>query len=329
MKKVWIPLLLLVLLTGCAPKKQVFQVVYLDVFDTVTTIRGYDTSQQAFNEKANAVHRELQEYHRLFDIYHECPGGVSEINRQAGVAAVPVDERVMALLLDCREYYQLTGGNVNAAMGSVLRLWHEARELGMENPELAAVPDWDALTAAAEHIDFDNVILDADAGTIFLCDPLQQLDVGAIAKGWTAQQVSQLLPEGFLLNLGGNICARGSKPDGSSWVIGIQDPDNAAQNLCTVGLADTCAVTSGDYQRYFIADGQVYHHIIDPETLFPAGYWRSVTVLCPDSGLADCLSTALFLLPLEEGTALAEQCSAQVMWVNAAGEVFRTEGFGK
>jgi thiamine biosynthesis lipoprotein len=86
-------------------------------------------------------------------------------------------------------------------------------------------------------------------------------------------------------------------------------------------------VTSGDYQRCYMVDGKIYHHIIDPDTLYPGTHWRSVTIVCDDSGLADALSTALFLLPYEEGLALAERCGAEALWVNEAGEKFYTPGF--
>ena len=327
MKKLLMPLLLLLLLGGCSAKKQVYQTVYLDVFDTVTTIRGYDVSEEAFREKAEAVHAELQQYHALFDIYHDAPMGIYAINSNAGVSPVRVDDRVMALLSDCREYYELTGGRVNIAMGSVLRLWHEAREAGLNDPDNARLPDREQLELAAEHVSFDTVLLDEANGTVFLTDPEQRLDVGAVAKGWTAQQVSRLLPEGYLLNLGGNVCALGSKPDGSKWVIGVQSPENPDSYLCTVGLQSTSLVTSGDYQRYYTVEGRRYHHIIDPDTLMPSEFWRSVTILCPDSGLADCLSTALFLMPLEEGRELAMQCGAEVMWVDTQDRIFYTDGF--
>ena len=327
MKKLLMPLLLLLLLGGCSAKKQVYQTVYLDVFDTVTTIRGYDVSEEAFREKAEAVHDALQQYHALFDIYHDAPMGIYAINSNAGVSPVRVDDRVMALLSDCREYYELTGGRVNIAMGSVLRLWHEAREGGLNDPDNARLPDREQLELAAEHVSFDTVLLDEANGTVFLTDPEQRLDVGAVAKGWTAQQVSRLLPEGYLLNLGGNVCALGSKPDGSKWVIGVQSPENPDSYLCTVGLQSTSLVTSGDYQRYYTVEGRRYHHIIDPDTLMPSEFWRSVSILCPDSGLADCLSTALFLMPLEEGRELAMQCGAEVMWVDTQNRFFQTDGF--
>lgn len=328
MLKKMIPLLLLLLLlSGCGEEKQVYQTVFLDVFDTVTTLRGYETSEEAFQERAEQVHLALLEYHRLFDIYHDWPGGLKEVNDSAGLSPVKVDGPVLELLLDCREDYEKTGGRVNVAMGSVLSVWHQAREAGLNDPEHAALPDMEALQEAANHTSFDTVLLDEEAGTVYLADPEQRLDVGAIAKGWSAQRVSQLLPEGYMLNVGGNVCTRGAKPGGEKWNIAVQSPNVGEDNLCVVSIAGQSLVTSGDYQRSYTVDGKSYHHIIDPDTLMPSVYWRSVSILCEDSGLADCLSTALFLLPLEEGRALAEQCGAEAMWVDADMNITQTPGF--
>lgn len=329
MVKKIIPLLLvLVLLSGCGEKeKQVYQTVFLDVFDTVTTLRGYEESEQAFQQRAEQVHQALQEYHKLFDIYNDYPGGLKQVNDNAGLSPVQVDRAVLDLLKDCRDYYELTQGRVNVAMGSVLYLWHEAREAGLNDPEHAALPEMEKLKEAAKHTSFDTVLLDEQAGTVFLSDPSQRLDVGAVAKGWTAQRVSQLLPEGYMLNVGGNVCTRGVKPGGGKWNIAVQSPNAGEDNLCVVSLAGQSLVTSGDYQRSYTVDGKSYHHIIDPDTLMPSEYWRSVTILCDDSGLADCLSTALFLLPLEEGKALAEQYNVEVMWVDADMNITQTPGF--
>ena len=329
MVKKIIPLLLvLVLLSGCGEKeKQVYQTVFLDVFDTVTTLRGYEESEQAFQQRAEQVHQALQEYHKLFDIYNDYPGGLKQVNDNAGLSPVQVDRAVLDLLKDCRDYYELTQGRVNVAMGSVLYLWHEAREAGLNDPEHAALPEMEKLKEAAKHTSFDTVLLDEQAGTVFLSDPSQRLDVGAVAKGWTAQRVSQLLPEGYMLNLGGNVCTRGVKPGGGKWNIAVQSPNAGEDNLCVVSLAGQSLVTSGDYQRSYTVDGKRYHHIIDPDTLMPSEYWRSVSILCDDSGLADCLSTALFLLPLEEGKALAEQYNVEVMWVDADMNITQTPGF--
>ena len=154
-----------------------------------------------------------------------------------------------------------------------------------------------------------------------------RLDVGAVAKGWAVQRVAEESPTGLLISVGGNVCATGPKDEtGTPWVVGINDPDGG-EYLHTIYNADASVVTSGDYQRYFVVDGKPYHHIIDPDTRMPGSLWRSVTIVCGDSGLADALSTALFLLPLEEGQALAEKCGAEVLWMDTTGELFYTPGF--
>ena len=127
--------------------------------------------------------------------------------------------------------------------------------------------------------------------------------------------------------MGGNVCATGPKDeDGTPWVVGVNDPDGG-NYLHTIYVTGGSVVTSGDYQRCYMVDGKLYHHIIDPDTRMPAAYWRSVTILCDDSGLADALSTALFLLPLEEGQRLLEKTGAEAMWVDAGGNQYYSPGF--
>ena len=173
---------------------------------------------------------------------------------------------------------------------------------------------------------FDCVILDEANSTVQITDPQLRLDVGAVAKGWATQRVAEQAPTGMLISVGGNVCATGPKGENTPWVIGIQDPDGEG-NLHTVYLTEGSVVTSGDYQRAYIVDGKAYHHIIDPDTRMPGGDFRSVTVIGGDSGLADALSTALFLLPLEEGKVLAQQCNVHAFWVDAQGNEYMTPGF--
>lgn len=328
-KMLALSLCILLLLSGCGKKSQKYQNTYWGVFDTATQITGYALTQAEFDRQAQQVFDQLYEYHQLFDIYNDYPGlnNLKTVNDQAGITPVQVAPAIVELLLDCRAYYEATDGVVNVAMGSVLRLWHQARMAAREDPENAALPDQLALQEAAKHTDWESVIIDAQASTVYLSDPAMSLDVGAVAKGWATQKVAEAAPEHMLLSVGGNICATGPKPDGNAWNIGIQDPDDTQSYLQTVNLFSGCAVTSGDYQRRYTVDGVDYHHIIDPQTLYPATAWQSVTVLCADGGLADVLSTALFLLPLEEGKALALSYQAEAMWVDAQGYIYKTDGF--
>ena len=325
-------LILPMLLYGCAgageAQKQ-YSATFLTVFDTVTTIVGRDTSEAAFTEKTQAIHDELLHYHQLFDIYHEYEGlnNLKTVNDHPG-EAIAVDKAVIDLLNDCKSYYELTNGRVNAAMGSVLQLWHEAREDGLNDIANAYLPDRDALTEAAKHTDWEKVVIDEKSSTVTILDPMLRLDVGAIAKGWSVQRAAENAPGGLLISVGGNVCATGPKDEsGTPWVVGVQDPDGGEQYLHTLYLTKGSMVTSGDYQRAYLVDGKIYHHIIDPDTLYPGKLWRAVTVVCPDSGLADALSTALFLLPQDAGQKLLDACESTAMWVDAEGNIYYSTGF--
>lgn len=326
--------LVLTILSGCSaavPKTEntIYEATFLTLFDTVTTIKGASVSKEAFSETVQVIHDELLFYHQLFDVYNDYDGvnNLKTINDAAGKNPVVVDNAIVELLLDCKYYYELTSGKVNVAMGSVLQLWHVARTDGINNPSSARLPDFSALQAAAEHTDFDAVIIDEAQSSVFITDPAVRLDVGAVAKGWSAQRVAESAPSGLLLSIGGNVCATGPKDNnGTQWVVGINDP-NGGNYLHTLYVSGGSIVTSGDYQRCYAVDGKLYHHIIDPTTLYPSTYWRSVTILCDDSGLADALSTALFLLPLEDGQKLLGSVDAEAMWVDAEENRYYSSGF--
>ena len=334
MKQLIALLLAVVLLSGCAvPAAEnqpvIYEASFLNLFDTITTIKGAAESKDAFSAVSQQIHDELLHYHQLFDIYHDYENitNLKAVNDQAGIAPVVVDQVVIDFLKDCRSYYDLTGGRVNVAMGSVLHLWHEARNDGINDIGNAKLPDMAALKEAANHISFDSILIDEENSTVFITDPDVRLDVGAIAKGWAAQRAAENAPAGLLLSVGGNVCATGPKlEDGTPWVIGVQNPDSS-EYLHTLYVSGGSVVTSGDYQRTYMVDGKLYHHIIDPDTLMPSTYWRSVTIICGDSGLADALSTALFLMEREAGQALLDQCGAMAMWVDAEGNIFYSPGF--
>lgn len=324
-----------VLLSGCTTgpaktEQKQYTATFLNLFDTVTTVVGRADSEAEFEEKAQEVHDELLIYHQLFDIYHDYDGinNLKTVNDQAGVAPVAVDERIIRLLKDAKEFYEITDSRVNVALGSVLELWHEARSDGRDDPVNAVLPEHEALEAASTHTDIDAVIIDEAAYTVYLSDPEMSLDVGAIAKGWAVQQVAESAPTGLLISVGGNVCATGPKDaSGTPWVIGIQDPDGWNDYLHTIYVTGGSVVTSGDYQRTYVVDGKAYHHIIDPDTLYPSEYWRAVTIVCEDSGVADALSTALFLLPMDEGQKLLDHYGAEALWVDSEGSIYYSPGF--
>jgi thiamine biosynthesis lipoprotein len=315
-----------------------FSAYSFDYFDTVTTVTGYAESQEAFDSIANRVLAELEEYHRLFTIYHRFEGleNLCTVNELVNGAhrTVTVDRRVIDLLLYAKEMYARTNGRVNIAMGSVLSIWHDYRTIGMEDPASAELPPMDKLRAAAEHTDINCLVIDEANSTVTITDPAMRLDVGAIAKGYAVEMVARSLEEqgitGFVLNVGGNVRTVGAKADGAPWTVGIENPDEDAEEpyLAYLSLAGQSLVTSGSYQRYYLVEGKRYHHIIDPDTLMPGETYLSVSVLCGSSAEADALSTALFCMTPAEGLALVEALEGvEAHWVEHDGTRHTSSGW--
>ena len=326
------------MLSGCSGKPQLnrYDAQFLELFDTVTSVVGYAKDKETFTASVQEFHDELEEYHQLYDIYHEYEGinNIKTINDNAGIQPVKVDQRIIDLMDEALEMYEATDGYMNIAMGSVLEIWHEYRTAGIDDPLAAELPPMEDLKKAAEHTNIDDIVIDREQSTVYLKDPEMSLDVGAIAKGYATEMVCREMEEnGFsnaMVSVGGNIRAIGTKPDGSSWVVGIQNPDMESDEpyLHTVPVKDQSLVTSGSYQRYYTVDGITYHHIIDPETLMPENEYVSVSILCEDSGMADALSTAAFNRSLEEGKQMIEQIEgAEALWVFPDGREVCTPGF--
>ena len=329
-------LLLLTSLVGCAEEEQKNEplgMVYFAYFDTVSYVYSYagDPAEQ-FEERSAGVSRILQEYHQLFDIYHEYAGinNLCTVNRLAGGDPVPVDEKLIDFMLYAKEVYELTGGEMNVMMGAVLRLWHDCRTAADSDPQNAKLPDAALLQEAAEHTDFSLLEIDAVNNTLRISDPAAAIDVGALGKGYATEKAAQQLEaeglSGYVLNIGGNIRIIGTKPDGSGWKTGLRDPFSDGY-VAYLNLADTSCVTSGSYERFYTVDGKQYHHIIDKDTLMPAEHFASLVILCKDSGLADGLSTALFCMPYEEGRAIIDRLNGvEALWIMPDGEIRHTDG---
>ena len=305
---------------------------YFTYFDTVSYVYSYaGDDPSTFEENCAGAAAVLEKFHRLFDIYHEYSGvtNLKTLNDNAGGAALEVDPELIDFLVYARDMYDTTDGKMNVMMGSVLKLWHDCREAASDDPKNARIPTRDELSAAAEHTAIESLEIDEENHTVRINDPDASLDVGALAKGYATERAAEYLKDAgaqsYVLNIGGNIRIVGEKPDGSGWGTGIKDPADPEQYAAKVTLSDTSCVTSGNYERYFTVDGVRYHHIIDPQTRMPADYFASVTVITPDSGLADALSTALFCMSYEDGLALAEKIgNVDVLWITQDGAQYHT-----
>ena len=294
-------------------------------FDTICSVYGYSNDTDAeFKENCRLIEEKLDYYHKLFDIYNEYEGivNLATVNRLAGVGEVKVSPELAEFLNYSKSMYSLTDGNVNIAMGSVLTVWHKYREIGKD------VPTRDELLLAGEHTDIEDLLVDEERCTVRFSDPNLLLDVGAIAKGYTAERCAELLIErgaaSYVLDFGGNLRVIGAKTDGGTWRTGVKNPDISSDTpyVYYLDIADTSVVTSGDYQRFYVVDGKYYHHIINKDTLFPSEYYSSVTVITQDSGLADALSTSLFNMKKSDAIALLDTLDGvSAVWVYSDGKI--------
>ena len=329
---------LLVLVAGCSDVRcaeEPKETIYYSYFDTVSYIYSYaGDSEAAFAENAAIASGVLEEYHRLLDIYHEYAGmnNLCTVNRLAGGEPVTVDRKLIDFLCYAVELYEITDGEMNVMMGAVLRPWHDCYTQAVENPSAAAIPEMQTLENAARYTDIALLEIDIENCTVRIASPFASIDVGALGKGYATEKAAQALisaeAEGYVLNIGGNIRIIGNKRDGSEWLTGVRDPaDPDGAYARYLRLSDISCVTSGNYERFFTADGVRYHHIIDRDTKMPASYFASVTVLTADSGLADALSTALFCMSYEDGLALLKQFGdVEVLWIRQDGQQLCTDG---
>ncbi len=314
---------------------------FLGTFDTVVTVIGHLKTEAEFTELSDYAEKRFNELHKIYDIYHNYNGIVNAktINDNAGIAPVVIGKDLMDLLQLSVEWHAKSGGKVNIAMGSVLSIWHHYRTLADPLAEDNALPTDAELQQADLHTSIDSLVLDKTNMTAYLTDPESRIDLGAVAKGYATELLcDELEAKGFAsfaISAGGNVKVVG-KPlakDRDTWIIGIQNPVSSVSTgvvedlIDKVSVVDTCVVTSGWYQRFFRSGGKIYHHIIDPVTLYPQNYYKAVTIVCEDSGTADLLSTALMLMSYEDGLAFIKTVpGADAYWVLDDGTIRTTDG---
>ena len=309
-----------------------------EYFDTITTFMAYTKDEEEFEHYVRVLNEELKKYHELYNSYDAFEGvnNFRTINENAGKEAVAVDPKIIELIEYSKEMYDLTGGKINIAMGSLLGLWHDAREISVNNPDEAKIPEESVLKKASSHKDINAIEIDKEKNTVYISDPDVRIDIGAIGKGYATKIIAKRLEEEGLkhgiLSVGGDDVLIGDNPasENSYYKIAIQNPDLEDKEnpySSVVSLRNTSVVTSGDYQRYFMVDGKRYHHIIDPETMYPSTKWRSVSVILDDIAEADTISTYLFILDYEEGLEFAKKVGAEVLWIDEDYNLFATEGW--
>lgn len=313
-----------------------------DSFDTLIQVVAYTKSEAEFKQYFEQIHDRFLELHRLYDIFNSYEGlnNIKTINDQAGIAPVKVAPEIVELIQFCKDWYVKAGPETNIAMGSMLSIWQDYRDMASSNPAEAKLPPMEELQAAAAHSNMDDIIIDEENSTVYLADPKMSLNVGAVAKGYATEIVALEIKEAGLqsaiISAGGNVRTIGKPLDGvrERWGIGLQHPDRltvtAEENLLdTAFIEEASVVSSGDYERYYMVGDKRINHLIDPNTLMPADYYRAVTVVTKDSGLADFLSTVVFILPFEQSYAFVESMEGtEALWMLKDGTIKLSTGMG-
>ena len=272
-------------LTGQADSKPYGSSTF--AFDTYCTFTVYgDSAAPAKLAKACA------RYDKLFNLYDDA-SDIARINA-AGGASVAVDAATADLVSRALGFCERADGLFDITIGAVSTLW---------DFDAHTRPTDEQIASALPHVGWRGVAVDMDASTVTLADPLAKLDVGAIAKGYVADRLCDLLEQetdatGAAISLGGNIAYFGEKPGGGTWETGIRDPNEpgGTKTVATAHVTGGSLVTSGLYERTFEQDGVTYWHILDPRTGMPVETdVASDTVACPSSTEADALSTTLFV----------------------------------
>jgi len=285
----------LLFLTGCGNTEyRRFQMQGIGYFDSFVIFTAYAPNEAAFSHYAVQVFERLHELHQLFDIFrsHDGVTGLYQVNANAGISPVTVPQEVISLLQNAQEAYALTHGVVNITLGPVLHLWRTTS------------PCEEALQHAAQYANIHDMIIENN--TIFLQRAGMSLDVGSIAKGYAAALVMEMLAQGTLpaalLNLGGHIAAYNAPPNRNGWAAEI------ANTAIRVSLSNATLSVSSAFERA--------GHIVDPTSLHPARRFAQVAVQHECAWTADILSTALFILPKEEGMQLAQAHGAHVFYLH-------------
>ena len=287
-----------------------------DVFDTIVTIRIWDTSDRSVLEECEKL---CQKYENLFSRTIDT-SDVSRIN-QANGQPVTVDQETADLIKTALHYGDLSDGKFDITIAPLSELWNFGHNDGQ-------IPDPAAIEEARSYVNYKNVKVDGT--TVQLLDPKAAIDLGAIAKGYIADQLKEHLESAGikhgLISLGGNTVAIGEKPDGSPFKIGVQKPF-AEQNdiLTSLDIRNQSVVSSGTYERYFEKDGKIYHHILNPFTGYPyETHLQQVTIISDASVDGDALSTTCFALGLEEGSKLIKSLDGiEAIFVTDDGNIHR------
>ncbi len=339
------------LLVGCNEKESrvydKYTYNFFGTFDTVVQTVMYAENQEKADEYNKYIEKRFNDFHKEFDKYntYDNLNNLKTINDNAGIEPVKVSDGLFYLVQNSLDYSNKYSKKTDISFGAVLNVWSKYRDINEEldpseeHKEEDLLPNLEELENANEFTGSEHIVLDENNKTVYIDNKDTQIDLGATAKGYAVEiicnEAKDLGLDSLLISAGGNVKAVGHPLDGvrGAWGVGVINPDMIYPEGDNPNIVDTffvkdfSVVTSGDYQRFFHVGDKSYHHLIDPDTLYPGDYFKSVTIFHEDSGLADFLSTAVFLMPYEDGLKLVESLEGtECMWIDKESKIYVTEG---
>ncbi len=322
-----VALITLGLLTACNGKP--VQQEEVKKFESTDIAMGTVISQRVFGDNGQAaIDAALEKIKSLEALLtFNAPGGdVNKLNDYAGKQSVELQPETLLVLKESQEVAELSGGAFDVTVGPIVKSWG----IGTDN---ARIPSETELKELLPLVNYKNLLIEGN--TAYLKQAGQMVDLGGIAKGYAGDAAIEVYKKqgitSAFINLGGNVVTLGTKPDGSSWTVGVRNPRPAGEEDQIVGMitvADKAVVTAGDDQRYFEVDGVRYHHILNPHTGYPAqSDLMSVTLVTDSSLLADALDTAVYILGLEKGREMLENYGGvEAVFITRDKKIYVTDG---
>ena len=323
-KRLLLPALALVLfLTACSSQQKVLTGNTF-ALDTLVELKLYSYPNKERDSLIDDTFDQMKQLENTLSM-HVKGSDIDRLNQSAGKEPVTVSDITYRVLQDSLFFSEKTDGLFDVTAGPLIKLW------AIDPPD-GHYPSQQELDATLPLIDYHKINFLGD-NRIELADQGMIVNLGAIAKGTIAEEMkTYLLSRGVtsaLINLGGNVLALGSKPDGSSFIIGIQDPSSSrGEYLMSIQIDNESVVSSGDYERYFEYEGKIYHHILNPKTGFPAETnIKQVTIVTDNSQKADGLSTSVLLLGVQKGIQLVESLEGvEAILITKDHYIYFTEG---
>lgn len=249
---------------------------------------------------------------------------ISQVNKNAGIQAVKVDDEIFQLVKRAIKVSKLTDGAFDISYASMDKIWKF-------DGSMKEMPTAEAIKKSVEKIGYQKIILDEKEKTIFLKDKGMKLGLGGIAQGFIADKIKVLLVSkgctSGIANVSGDIAAWGKQPDRKPWTVGIINPMNKNKVFATFPLTDSGVETSGTYEKYVTFNGIRYSHIINPKTGYPAQGIVSVTVFAKQTEMADVLAKGVFLFGVDAGLNFVNQLKGiECIIVDDKGKIFSSKG---